>query len=55
MLEGALSEVLALGDRLRIVMALDRDAIDAALAEVDRKADADRPAADDHHRRMVFS
>ena len=54
MLHGALSEVLPFRDRLRIPVALDHDATDASQTEIDRKPHADRAAADDHHRRIVF-
>jgi hypothetical protein len=46
MLEGALGQVLTLRDRLRADVALDQNAVDAALAEVDRKTKANRPASD---------
>ena len=37
MLEGALGQVLTLRNRLRVDVALDQNAVDAALAEVNRK------------------
>ena len=49
MLQGALREVLALGDALGRQVSLDEGAGDAALPQLDRQADADGPAADDDH------
>ena len=45
MLHCALVEVLPLGDRLRCLVSLDDSNRHAALAELDRKAHADRSAA----------
>ena len=45
-LERALGQVLTLRDRLRADVALDQNAADAALAEVDRKTKTNRPASD---------
>ena len=46
-LHGALREVLPLGNGLGLLVALENDAVDAALAEFDGQADADRAATDD--------
>jgi hypothetical protein len=48
-LDGPLSEVLSLGDPLRLEMALDDGALDTALSKLDREADPDRPTADDYN------
>src|SRR5207244_6036275 len=53
-LEGALSQVLTLRDRLRADVALDQNAADAALAEVDRKTKTYRPASDNDDLRGCF-
>ena len=44
----ALRQVLTLGDRLRLHIALDHDAAHAALPQFNGQAHADRPASDDH-------
>jgi hypothetical protein len=53
-LEGTLGQVLTLRDRLRADVALDQNAVDAALAEIDRKTKTNWPASDNDDLRGCF-
>ena len=53
-LHGALGQILAFGDRLRLCVALDESAADAALAQLDCEAQSNRTAADDEDLCVAF-
>ena len=51
MFQGALGEVLPLGNALGFQVTLDQGDRDASLSEFNGESDSDRPAADDRHSR----